>query len=251
MADPRTYIRVHDGMDEHPKIEPLSDAAFRLLHKCWAYCSRQKTDGRLTDAAWQNRGTAKARQELVDAGLVHLPGFECPHPAEDCPPAPGGHVQMHDYLDWQRSAAEIEELSRKRSEAGRRGGRARAGSRASAKQVPEPVAGNVEADTETDTETSLRSVSDAPRRGGRGSRIPDDFAVDDELRGFGRGLGFTDERVDAITATFIDYWRGRSGAGGVKLDWPATWRNWIRKEAERSPRPVGATAASGRPSWEL
>jgi hypothetical protein len=28
---------------------------------------------------------------------------------------------------------------------------------------------------------------------------------------------------------FIDYWRAKAGAGAVKRDWPATWRNWIRR----------------------
>lgn len=40
---------------------------------------------------------------------------------------------------------------------------------------------------------------------------------------------------------FRDYWRGKSGADGRKLDWPATFRNWLRKSVEdgqRSPRLV-------------
>ena len=28
---------------------------------------------------------------------------------------------------------------------------------------------------------------------------------------------------------FIDYWIAQPGQKGVKVDWPATWRNWIRK----------------------
>ena len=31
---------------------------------------------------------------------------------------------------------------------------------------------------------------------------------------------------------FRDYWTAQPGAKGVKLDWDATWRNWVR--AERS-----------------
>ena len=30
-------------------------------------------------------------------------------------------------------------------------------------------------------------------------------------------------------AQFADYWAGKSGELGVKLDWHATWRNWVRK----------------------
>ena len=31
---------------------------------------------------------------------------------------------------------------------------------------------------------------------------------------------------------FLDYWRAKAGAGGVKRDWAATWRNWIRRRKQ-------------------
>ena len=155
MADDRTYIRVHDGMDDHPKIVGLSDGAFRLLMRAWSYCSRQLTDGQLPEAAWRDRGSAKSRRELVDAGLAHLPGFVCHHP--ECPAPPPKHVQMHDYLEHQRSAAEVAELKRKRAEAGRRGGQAKANALASAKQMPEQTASKTVPSTETDTDTYLET----------------------------------------------------------------------------------------------
>ena len=34
-------------------------------------------------------------------------------------------------------------------------------------------------------------------------------------------------------AKFIDYWRARAGPGAIKLDWDATWRNWMRTANER------------------
>jgi hypothetical protein len=30
--------------------------------------------------------------------------------------------------------------------------------------------------------------------------------------------------------SFRDYWVGVAGAKGVKLDWTATWRNWVRNQ---------------------
>jgi len=35
---------------------------------------------------------------------------------------------------------------------------------------------------------------------------------------------------DLVFAKFSDYWRGVPGAKGSKLDWPATWRNFVRTE---------------------
>ena len=46
---------------------------------------------------------------------------------------------------------------------------------------------------------------------------------------------------------FLDFWRAKAGAGAVKRDWPATWRNWIRRSnqfvANRGRRPVTQTLA--------
>jgi len=36
--------------------------------------------------------------------------------------------------------------------------------------------------------------------------------------------------------TFRDYWRAQPGNKGVKADWPATWRNWCRRQNERQQR---------------
>jgi hypothetical protein len=122
--DTRSYILVDDGMDSHPKIEPLTDGAFRLLFVCWFWCSRNKTDGLMPQASWCKRGTAKQRSELMSVGLAE---------------AVDGGVQMHDYLDWQRSAQEIEDLKHKRSVAGRLGGKAKANAKHVAKQTGSKV----------------------------------------------------------------------------------------------------------------
>jgi hypothetical protein len=39
---------------------------------------------------------------------------------------------------------------------------------------------------------------------------------------------------------FTDYWLGVAGSRGVKADWPATWRNWMRKAQDQSPRTASA-----------
>jgi hypothetical protein len=106
VIDERTFIRVHDGIEDHPKIAPLSDKAFRVLVTTWAWCSRHKTDGRVPTAVWQKRASAKVRAELETAGLVDI--FE-------------GHVLMHDYLKHQRSAEEIDEMREAKQFAGRVG----------------------------------------------------------------------------------------------------------------------------------
>ncbi|MBU6189481.1 MAG: helix-turn-helix domain-containing protein [Betaproteobacteria bacterium] len=67
----------------------------------------------------------------------------------------------------------------------------------------------------------------------RGSRLPTDWWPSSADQDFARSLS-----VDpVITAdSFRDYWHARPGAGGVKLDWSATWRNWCRNDAKRAPQ---------------
>lgn len=108
-TDRRTYIKLHDGMPEHPKVDGLSDKAFRGLIETWCWCARNLTDGHVPAATWRRRVPAAAARELVAAKL-----------AEE---NPDGSVQMHDYLQHQTSKAQVEHIREVRSVAGKRGGR--------------------------------------------------------------------------------------------------------------------------------
>ena len=107
MADTRTYIRLHDGMPDHPKVDGLSDKAFRLLVESWCWCSRHLTDGHMPAATWRKRSTPKARRELVDAGLAVLLNDQS--------------VRFHDYLEHQRSADEVAAAKAAKGRGGTRG----------------------------------------------------------------------------------------------------------------------------------
>jgi len=118
--DNRTFITVHDGMPEHRKIEALSDKAFRTLVDLWCWCSRNESDGLVPAAVWVKRATPSVRRELLrDLAEQRM----------------DGDVQMHDYLQHQRSRAEIAELREKRSRAGSLGGKRAAATRAHDKQI--------------------------------------------------------------------------------------------------------------------
>lgn len=100
--------------------------------------------------------------------------------------------------------------------------------------------------------TSRDDLPDAPADAGarptkakpksRGTRIPEPFTVTPAMVEWARretpGL---DHR--AVTARFEDYWRAVPGAKGLKLDWTATWRNWLRREHDT----IGARPGTDRP----
>lgn len=126
MARPNwEYVRVDVQLPEHPKVEELSDKAFRILVELWCYCGRNRTDGIVTEKRWKATGTSRARTELVKSGLVEVMGM--------------GGVLMHDYLDHQRSREEIDELSAKRTEAAKKAAAARWGGDAKTHAKPRAV----------------------------------------------------------------------------------------------------------------
>lgn len=74
-----------------------------------------------------------------------------------------------------------------------------------------------------------REANASPKKS-RGSRLDCDMLLPLEWRTFAETEGHPDPQRE--WQKFTDYWRAKPGAAGVKLDWMATWRNWIRKEVE-------------------
>lgn len=61
----------------------------------------------------------------------------------------------------------------------------------------------------------------------RGTRVPEDFPVSAAMREWA-GANAPSANVDVETAKFVDHWKAAPGAKGVKSDWLAAWRNWLR-----------------------
>jgi hypothetical protein len=63
----------------------------------------------------------------------------------------------------------------------------------------------------------------------RSARLPDDWVPTSEDVAFCRAER-PDLDVGSVANQFRDYWVAQPGAKGRKLDWPATWRNWVRNQ---------------------
>ena len=87
---------------------------------------------------------------------------------------------------------------------------------------------SLETETETETETEKETEVEK-KRGTKGSRLSTDFELPDSWTEFCQT-----ERPDLnpkkVFDSFKDYWVAKAGAAGVKLDWQATWRNWVRNQ---------------------
>ena len=92
-----------------------------------------------------------------------------------------------------------------------------------------------ETETETETEKEREKETEAKQRT-KGSRLSADWVLPKEWADWAR-----QERPDldlrSVGEQFRDYWSAKAGSGATKLDWQATWRNWVRNQ-KQSYKPV-------------
>jgi uncharacterized protein YdaU (DUF1376 family) len=66
---------------------------------------------------------------------------------------------------------------------------------------------------------------------GRATRLSADWSCPDEWIDWAFTVhGVDRQRAVRISLSFRDYWTAKPGKDAAKLDWAATWRNWIRKD---------------------
>ena len=117
------WVKLDDSMPHHPKVMAAGPDAFALDVAGICYSNRHALDGFIADTSLPAvypalRSPQRAAERLVEVGRWVR---------ED------GGWRIHDIHDFQPSAKEQKDLSKKRAEAGRRGGKASGEARA--KQV--------------------------------------------------------------------------------------------------------------------
>lgn len=249
MPDDRTYIKVHDGMPEHPKVAKVGGDAGWLNVCAMAYCSRNTTDGKISATVVprisDRRAPMKLAAQLVEADLWHDKNSTC----DRCPPAAVGEYVVHDYLEHQRSKAQIEAMKEQRRSAGRSGGLAKA--KRDAKQVAKQnasktlaVSEEVPNGTSQTDELEHSSSSKTPRRKPK-TPPPDILPITPEMESWATEHA-PDVKLRVETARMLDWARGK---GESKSDWIATWRNWMSRAqdqaSERKTQHDGRFDASG------
>lgn len=141
MARPNwEYVRVDVLLPSNHKLDGLHPAAKWTLIELWCHCGQHLTDGYVRDAMWRKIGTPRTRQAIIAAGLAEK--------------VDGGY-QMHDYLEHQRSRADVLALKKKRADAGRKGGTARANAKQVLEQVPKQTSSKSVAEAEAEAEAEL------------------------------------------------------------------------------------------------
>lgn len=82
----------------------------------------------------------------------------------------------------------------------------------------------------TSPEQAVQKGSAKVRGSARGSRIAPDWVPSLKDYAFAHQAGLSREEINREADRFRDYWIAASGRNAVKLDWSATWRNWIRSD---------------------
>lgn len=79
----------------------------------------------------------------------------------------------------------------------------------------------------------------------RATRLPDDFFVTEDHKRFAADNGLPDPQFEIDR--FRDYWQAKAGKDAAKVDWDATFRNWLRNAAQYRDRAEGSRSGPREP----
>jgi len=217
------WFRVDDTFAMHEKTLAAGNAAIGLWTRAGSWAMQQLTDGFVPDHIIRALGSTRERKNLVNAGLWEE--------------ASGG-VQFVNWSERNPSKEQVE-TARQAAAERQRHARDRAKSQRESRRdnsvshgPPNPTQPNP---TQKKEDEANASSSREPRK--RGQRLPDGWIPDAPLvAAMTAECPTVDQRSEH--PKFVDYWRSQPGQKGTKVDWDATWRNWIRRAAERTTQPA-------------
>jgi hypothetical protein len=100
-------------------------------------------------------------------------------------------------------------------------------------------------ETETEGETEAKKRQKALR----GSRLANDWVLPNDWE-YWANKERPDLNAAQIADQFKDFWCSKAGKDAVKLDWLATWRNWVRNQKTSKPNPADIVRLTVAPSNE-
>ena len=263
-SDRRVWARLTVDFADSPKVAGLSDAAFRTLVEMILWSRKMMTDGVIPAPVARRRWGAKTQTEtqsvtesvtdsLTDSGTHYVtdPVTElCTnHPSSPSlvRTSDGGYM-IHDFLDHQESAEEVNARNARNSANGRRGGRPRKThsvtdsvtdslTDSGTQTKPKPKA-ELELELEEEvlrtsslspaTPESARATTKARKRHKPTTPIPDDWAPTPEHRARAAAAGVdVDHEAEMFRAhaEANDRWQA---------SWNAAFTTWLGKSAQRA-----------------
>ena len=244
MADARLWARIDVGYFDNAKISDALDASSNAVAMHLAsilHSAQHLTDGHVSPRSIQRKvgGTQQDTDTLIELGLWHAEGHDCPH----CPQPEPGRVYVHNFLEHNRSRAQAEKVSTD----AKRAAKARWNPEEKPENKPNDAGRNAPSMPDAMQIRESRE-SREEEEGPRGPHLlPAGFAPTPDMRTW---AATHTPAVDVTLATseFIDYWTRERKR---KKDWPATWRNHMKRQqgfAERNGwrPPTAAPRITGR-----
>jgi len=227
-----TWLKTDDKFPEHRKLRRLSDGAYRMHHTAMCSCAKDETDGRVTEADIEDMQHGDRLRKYVDS-LVSAGLWD----------AIDGGWLIHDFLHYNPSHA-VQDARRARDRTRQTAKRDRDGVTDSSVTPSGKGVSRGESETRPIGVTAPRPVPSRPEEiqpptvvgpRKRGARLSAEFVPSEKARAT---ILAECPRLDLRRehAKFADYYAAAPGQRGVKLDWDATWRNWMRKATEDAPR---------------
>ena len=133
----------------------------------------------------------------------------------------GWHIVNHEKYRQMRNAEERREYLRvKKTES--RARRKEADDKSKAVNISQQVSRKV--NRSTDAVCSMQYADTKEKEKQRATRLPKDFPLEADIDWCKKKRPYLDPRE--VKDQFRDYWT--ANPKGAKLDWPATWRTWVR-----------------------
>ncbi len=153
---------------------------------------------------------------------------------------------------WLNKRAEVEiaamkdKQQKQRDKANKRWGTAKQDNPAMPRhEKADATASKVDADAMPPTPTPTPTPTPKERvETRRASRLPPDWTLPAEWRAWSKAAR-PDLDPAKVADRFRDFWISKAGKDGAKLDWAATWRNWVRAEAAMNGRNNGPSPGAG------
>lgn len=120
---------------------------------------------------------------------------------------------------------------------GSKGGRTRADNAAKSLENIDTPQANASSRIEENRIEDKRETIVSPKNDTKGSRLKADWQLPKPWGDWAGEQGLNPIIIQREADRFKDYWLGVPGAKGVKSDWAATWRNWMRKRIDEA-KPV-------------
>ncbi len=240
------WAKLDDGFTDHPKIIDAGPLAGWLFVCGLTYSARLLTDGFVPQGQVRKLADVDNAMDLASR-LVEVGLWE----------RTDGGFRIHDYLEYNPSAAQVKD-ERKAAQERMRRVRSRevrpnnvevrpneqrsSPARSPEVREPRPVPSRPTPVPvlEDDIPPLVPPMGgddeppEEPPRDKRATRLPKGWALSDELRTWTvAAFGWTDGDVSDVAERFADYWHSVTTR---KLDWDLTWKNWARRENDKRPK---------------